>query len=69
MTDAERIDFLERTIKHDGPLLLHDTTGSDSPELKGYRGRGLGLIPWRPRSLQDAIDSMAGVGRKEDIDA
>ena len=60
MTDAERLDFLERDIKENGPLLLHNTTGSDSPDWAGYRGRGLGLIPSNPRTLRQAIDSMSG---------
>jgi len=48
MTDAERLDWLERMARQKDGLLLH-------AETKSTGRLGLGLA-WPPRSLRDAID-------------
>lgn len=50
--DTARLDWLEREIKRE-PLLLHNLAAYDLPA----HPRGLGLIPWNPRSLRNAIDA------------
>jgi hypothetical protein len=55
VTDKEIIDFLEAEVK-DEPILLHNTNGSE--EWPKYP-RGLGLTPWEPRTLRQAVELMA----------
>lgn len=62
-TDKHRLDYLEAEVRENGPLLIHNTTGSDDPRWQGYRGRGLGLLS---RTLRQAIDSMAGLDEQDD---
>ena len=52
--DKARIDGLEAEMKRE-PLVLHDCSGSESWPS---RMRGLGLIPSKPRTLRQSLDSM-----------
>lgn len=58
-TDKDRLEFLEAEVRKNGPLLIHNAIRPEGPEWQGYRGRGLGLLPHNPRTLREAIDSMA----------
>jgi hypothetical protein len=57
ITDAERIDWLEREMKSPGGLLLHD-------ERRPTGRRGLGLLMGQ-RTLRDAIDMAMRAERAE----
>ena len=52
--DKARIDGLEAEMKIE-PLVLHDCSG---PKSWPSRMRGLGLIPSKPRTLRQSLDSM-----------
>ncbi len=57
--DTARLNWLEGEMR-DEPLLLHNChSGDEFPQ----HPRGLGLTPWRPRTLREAIDA----ARKEDV--
>ncbi len=59
MSDTELIDRLDTYIRENGYLLIHNTNGSnDSRWPKGYNGTGLGLTPYNPRTLRQALICM-----------
>lgn len=65
MTDTELLDALEKYIKQKGFILLHNLTGSDDLAWPaGYKGRGIGLIPFHPRTLRQALGTLARVSDK-----
>lgn len=54
--DRDRLTQLQADIKKE-PLLLHNChTAEEWPT----RPLGLGLTPWGPRTLREALDSMQG---------
>jgi hypothetical protein len=53
--DTARLNRLEEEIRRE-PILLHNCeSASDWPT----HPRGLGLTPWSPRSLREALDRLA----------
>lgn len=58
LTDSEILNRLEHYIQENKYILIHNTTGSSDPNWPaGYRGGGVGLMPFspRPRSLREAL--------------
>lgn len=59
MTDTEIIDCLDTYIRRNNYLVIHNLTGSDDPRWpRNYTGGGLGLTPWNPRTLREALTQM-----------
>ena len=59
MTDTELIDKLEAYIKKEGCLLIHNYSGASDPNWpKGWTRGGLGLVPYHPRTLRQALQRL-----------
>ncbi len=64
-TDTELLDELEKYVKENDYILIHNLTGSDDSRWPSNRSmRGIGLIPYSPRTLREALISALGLDCK-----